>query len=51
MAKKAVRKTSARRAPAKKGLYHRIPEKHHDRVIVYGGLLAIFLLLLVSQMM
>jgi hypothetical protein len=43
MAKKAAKKKST-----KKGLHHRIPEKHHDRVIVYGGLIAIALMLLVS---
>jgi hypothetical protein len=44
MAKKAARKKST----AKKGLIHKIPAKHHDRVIVYGGLIAIALMLLVS---
>jgi hypothetical protein len=43
MAKKASKKKVV-----KKGLHHRIPEKHHDRVIVYGGIIAIALMLLVS---
>ncbi|HRN96433.1 MAG TPA: hypothetical protein PLD54_03230 [Candidatus Levybacteria bacterium] len=49
MAKKVARKSTARRSPAKKGLHHRIPAKHHDRVIVYGGLIAIALMLLISS--
>jgi hypothetical protein len=47
MAKKAARKSTARKS-TKKGLVHRIPEKHHDRVIVYGGIIAIVLMLLIS---
>ncbi len=44
-----------RKAPRKstkgyqyKGIARHIPEKHHDRVIVYGGIFAIVLLLLIS---
>lgn len=46
MAKKAVRKSTKK--TVKRGLHHRIHEKHHDRVIVYGGLIAIVLMLLIS---
>ncbi len=46
----AKRKTTrkATRKVTYKGIAGRIPEKHHDRVIVYGGILAILLLLLVT---
>ena len=50
-AKATTRKSPARKTTHKRGVMHRIPEEHHDRVIVYGGIIAIILMLLVSQMM
>ncbi len=47
MAKRTVRKSTKK--AVKKGIAHRIPEKHHNRVIVYGGLIAIALMILISS--